>query len=77
MSYLSETLSEERANKVLQRIEFMTRIRETLANPKLNERIRLAKRTPDLPTWWEIGDHDLDLMKAVAKYGGQIDRCLA
>lgn len=69
LSYIPEALTEERANKVLQRIEFMARVRAALRHPKLDERIRLCKKTPDLPFWWQPGvPHDLHLLMGIAKY---------
>lgn len=65
---MAEALTEERANKVLQRVEFMCRVRAALKHPLINERMQLCKKTPDLPLWWEPGVHDFDLLNGVAKY---------
>uniref|UniRef100_A0A915KBD0 Chromodomain-helicase-DNA-binding protein 6-9 tri-helical domain-containing protein n=1 Tax=Romanomermis culicivorax TaxID=13658 RepID=A0A915KBD0_ROMCU len=72
LSYLPESLSEDRATKVCQRVDFMARLRSLLRPSnqlQLDERIKLAKKTPDLPDWWQIGKHDLDLLKGAAKHG--------
>lgn len=76
MSFIPEALSEERANKVLQRVELLSRVRQILASANgraglqsLEEKLKLCKRTPDFPSWWEIGRHDLELMKGIAKHG--------
>ena len=53
----------------MQRVDFLNRVRAALRHPKLNERIILCKRTPDLPAWWEPGlTHDIDLIKGISKY---------
>lgn len=76
MSFIPEALSEERANKVLQRVDLMARVRQALASANdssddrtLEEKLKLCKRTPDFPSWWETGRHDLELLKGIAKHG--------
>lgn len=64
-----EPLSEERARKVLDRMELMSKIREdVLRHPKLEERLKLCKTSADMPDWWIPGRHDKDLLAGVAKY---------
>ena len=65
LASIPEPVSEERANKVLSRVEFMSRVRSALKHPHLDERIELCtQRTPDFPPWWQCGGrHDLDLLK--------------
>uniref|UniRef100_A0A1I8FB58 SANT domain-containing protein n=1 Tax=Macrostomum lignano TaxID=282301 RepID=A0A1I8FB58_9PLAT len=38
-------------------------------HPQLEERLKLAQRSPDLPEWWQPGLHDLDLLRGAAKHG--------
>ena len=46
----------------------MARVREAVKNDKFEERIALAKRTPDMPPWWVPGSqHDAHLLKAILK----------
>lgn len=44
-----ESITEERAMKVIQRVEFMVRVRTAVRHPQLEERIELCRKTPDLP----------------------------
>lgn len=63
-----EPLSEERARKVLDRMDLMSKIREEiLQHPKLDDRLKLCKTSADMPEWWIPGRHDRDLLVGVAK----------
>lgn len=63
-----EPLSEERARKVLDRMELMSKIRDdVLRHPKLDERLKLCKTSADMPEWWIPGRHDRDLLAGIAK----------
>ena len=63
-----EPLGEERARKVLDRIELLSKIREEIVNhPKLDERLKVCQTSADMPDWWIPGQHDKDLLRGVAK----------
>ena len=65
-----EAISEERANRCLRRVELMTVLRlDVLNHPKLDERLKLAQITPELPPWWRCEKHDKDLLIGVSKHG--------
>ncbi len=65
-----EVISEENAHKVLDRIEYLNKIREDIiTNKKLEERLLLCDTAQDLPSWWIPGKHDKDLLLGVAKHG--------
>lgn len=64
---LTPAVSEERATKVLGRVELMNRVRQALRHPLIEERIKLCRKASDFPGWWSVGEHDLELMKATAK----------
>ena len=70
----AEQVSEERANRVLQRIDLLNKVRgETLLkHPKFDEWLNDDLSIPgaaDLPDWYVPGRHDRDLVRAVARYG--------
>ncbi|XP_071959040.1 chromodomain-helicase-DNA-binding protein 8-like [Antedon mediterranea] len=68
--FVIEPISEERANKCLHRIDLLLKVRnEVLHHPKLEERLKLCKRSMELPEWWKLGKHDHDLIIGVARYG--------
>jgi chromodomain-helicase-DNA-binding protein 7 len=63
-----EPLSDDRARKVLDRMDLMTKIREEiLVHPKLDEKLKLCKTSADMPEWWIPGRHDRDLLVGVSK----------
>ncbi len=64
---IPESLSEERCNKVLQRVELMNRVRSALRSDHFDERIQLCRRSADLPPWWRPGEHDRHLLIGVSK----------
>lgn len=63
-------ITEERASRTLYRISLLRRLRErVLPHPSLEERLPLAPPTPELPAWWNIPDHDRQLMLGAALHG--------
>uniref|UniRef100_A0A3B4UG13 Chromodomain helicase DNA binding protein 8 n=1 Tax=Seriola dumerili TaxID=41447 RepID=A0A3B4UG13_SERDU len=72
-SELSQTvapITEERASRTLYRISLLRRLRErVLPHPALEERLPLAPPSSELPTWWNIPDHDRQLMLGAALHG--------
>ncbi|XP_053555481.1 chromodomain-helicase-DNA-binding protein 9 isoform X3 [Bombina bombina] len=65
-----QPITEERASRTLYRIELLRKIREqALRHPQLFERLKLCHPNPDLPVWWECGNHDRDLLIGAAKHG--------
>uniref|UniRef100_A0A665X8A1 Chromodomain helicase DNA binding protein 8 n=1 Tax=Echeneis naucrates TaxID=173247 RepID=A0A665X8A1_ECHNA len=72
-SELSQTvapITEERASRTLYRISLLRRLRErVLPHPALEERLPLAPSSSELPTWWNIPDHDRQLMLAASLHG--------
>ncbi|KAE8291323.1 Chromodomain-helicase-DNA-binding protein 8 [Larimichthys crocea] len=72
-SQLSQTvapITEERASRTLYRISLLRRLRErVLPHPSLEERLTLAPTSSELPTWWNIPDHDRQLMLGASLHG--------
>ncbi|XP_041805875.1 chromodomain-helicase-DNA-binding protein 8 isoform X3 [Chelmon rostratus] len=72
-SELSQTvapITEERASRTLYRISLLRRLRErVLPHPSLEERLPLAPLSSELPAWWNIPDHDRQLMLGAALHG--------
>ncbi|XP_075953358.1 chromodomain-helicase-DNA-binding protein 8 isoform X1 [Anarhichas minor] len=72
-SELSQTvapITEERASRTLYRISLLRRLRErALPHPSLEERLHLAPTSSELPTWWNIPEHDRQLMLGAALHG--------
>uniref|UniRef100_A0AAQ6AM39 DNA helicase n=1 Tax=Amphiprion ocellaris TaxID=80972 RepID=A0AAQ6AM39_AMPOC len=70
---LSQTvapITEERASRTLYRISLLRRLRErVLPHPSLDERLPLAPPSSELPAWWNIPDHDRQLMLGAALHG--------
>ena len=63
-----EPITEEKANKVLERLDMFKKLRqEIITHPKLDERMLLCLDAQDLPEWWIPGKHDRDLLLGVAK----------
>ena len=63
-----EPLNEEKASKCLARVELLLKVREEILwHPKLGERLKLCESSPDLPEWWEPGNHDKELLIGAAK----------
>uniref|UniRef100_A0A671XZ82 Chromodomain helicase DNA binding protein 8 n=1 Tax=Sparus aurata TaxID=8175 RepID=A0A671XZ82_SPAAU len=72
-SELSQTvapITEERASRTLYRISLLRRLRErVLPHPSLEERLPLAPTSSELPAWWNIPDHDRQLMLGASLHG--------
>merc|ERR1711878_252328 len=66
-----ETIGEEKARKVLDRVDFLSKLREEVApHPNLKEKLELhAELALDLPEWWIPGKHDHDLVVGAARHG--------
>lgn len=63
-------ITEERASRTLYRISLLRRLRErVLPHPSLEERLPLALPSSELPAWWNIPDHDRQLMLGAALHG--------
>lgn len=72
-SELSQTvapITEERASRTLYRISLLRRLRErVLPHPSLKDCLPLAPHTSELPAWWNIPEHDHQLMLGAALHG--------
>merc|ERR1712038_644257 len=69
-SVTPEPITEEKANKVLERLDMFKNLRqEIVTHPNLDERLLLALDNQDLPEWWIPGKHHRDLLFGVAKHG--------
>ncbi|XP_068456594.1 chromodomain-helicase-DNA-binding protein 8 isoform X1 [Clinocottus analis] len=70
---LSQTvgpITEERASRTLYRISLLRRLREkALPHPSLEERLRQAPTSSELPGWWNIPEHDRQLMLGASLHG--------
>ncbi|KAL3319910.1 choline dehydrogenase 7 [Cichlidogyrus casuarinus] len=65
-----DLITEERATRTLQRMDLLTRIRcDVLVHPQLKSRLELCEKSTELPDWWIIGRHDLEVLLGVAKHG--------
>merc|ERR1712228_1037829 len=65
-----EPIAEEKANKVLERLDMFKKLRQDIVkHQNLDERLLLALDNQDLPDWWIPGKHDRDLLLGVAKHG--------
>ncbi|KAK5859635.1 hypothetical protein PBY51_021178 [Eleginops maclovinus] len=63
-------ITEERASRTLYRISLLRRLRErVLPHPLLEERLSLAPTTSELPAWWNIPEHDHQLMLGASLHG--------
>ena len=62
-------VKEERAHKFIKRLQLLSLVRETLAEGGVEERLQLAERSAEVPAWWQVPTHDLDLLRGVAKHG--------
>merc|ERR1712110_29063 len=69
-SVTPEPIAEEKANKVLERLDMFKKLRQDIVkHQNLDERLLLALDNQDLPDWWIPGKHDRDLLLGVAKHG--------
>lgn len=70
-----EPVPEDKARKVLERVDFLSRLREEVAPlPDLRERLeRTAEPALDLPEWWIPGRHDAELVLGAARYRTYLD----
>ncbi|KAJ6220331.1 hypothetical protein RDWZM_006143 [Blomia tropicalis] len=64
-----DPITEEKANRVLARIDLLSKVREEIYNPELDEKLKICQPQLDLPDWWICGKHDKDLLFGAAKYG--------
>merc|ERR1712088_1072564 len=65
-----EPIAEEKAAKVLERLDMFKKLRQDIVkHQNLDERLLLALDNKDLPDWWIPGKHDRDLLLGVAKHG--------
>lgn len=66
---LIDDIGEDHAKLILDRLELLSKLREIVKHPKLEERLKLCENNLDTPDWWESGKHDRELIRAVLKYG--------
>ncbi len=65
-----EPVSEEKARKVLERVELLNHLREDIVvKADLDEKMKVCDTAQDLPSWWIPGKHDRDLLLGAAKHG--------
>lgn len=64
-----DDISEDHARLVLDRLELLSKLREVVKSPQLDERLLLCQNNFDTPDWWESGKHDRELIRAVLKHG--------
>ena len=63
-------LNEDRAKRILQRVEMLNKAREDIiTHPDIEERIKKCDLEQDLPDWWVPGLHDRDLLFGAARHG--------
>uniref|UniRef100_A0A8B9UZH3 DNA helicase n=1 Tax=Anas zonorhyncha TaxID=75864 RepID=A0A8B9UZH3_9AVES len=64
-------ISAERASRSLRRLALLRRLREqVLRHPLLPARLALCPQPgPDLPSWWQRGHHDGELLRGAARHG--------
>lgn len=64
-----DDIGEDHAKLILDRLELLSKLRETAKHSKLEERLKLCENNLDTPDWWESGKHDRELIRAVLKHG--------
>ena len=65
-----EVVSEERAARCLQRVELMGKVRvDVLGSGHFAAWMAKCAPSPELPDWWVHCQHDVELVKAAARYG--------
>lgn len=62
-------ISEDHARLILDRLELLSKLREVVKHPRVEERLTLCNNNYDTPDWWESGHHDRELIRAVLKHG--------
>ena len=62
-------VKEGRAHKFIKRLQLLSLVREVLSSEGVEERLQLAERSAEIPVWWQVPTHDLDLLRGVAKHG--------
>ena len=64
-----EAVSEDKARKVLERVDFLSKLREEVVTlPDLREKLdHHAELALDMPEWWVPGKHDYDLVIGAAR----------
>lgn len=64
-----EAVSEDKARKVLERVDFLSKLREEVVTlPDLKEKLEQhAELALDMPEWWVPGKHDYDLVMGAAR----------
>lgn len=66
---LVDDVTEDHAKLILDRLELLSKAREIIKHPKLEENIKLCENNLDTPDWWISGKHDRELLRAVLKHG--------
>ena len=66
---LIDDVTEDHAKLILDRLELLSKLREIVKHPKLEENIKLCENNLDTPDWWQPGKHDRELIRAVLKHG--------
>lgn len=70
MSQSLAPITEERASRTLYRVSLLCRLRErVLTHPLLEERFALVPPSADLPNWWNVPQHDHELLLAASRHG--------
>ncbi|XP_057189568.1 chromodomain-helicase-DNA-binding protein 8 isoform X2 [Triplophysa rosa] len=70
MSQSLAPITEERASRTLYRVSLLCRLRErVLTHPLLEERFALAPPSAELPNWWNVPQHDHELLLAASRHG--------
>lgn len=65
-----EVISEDRAMRCLQRVDMLNKVRQDVLKHKEFEAwMANCLPSPDLPDWWVNSKHDVELVKAAARYG--------
>lgn len=64
-----DDISEDHARLILDRLELLSKLREVVKHPRVEERLTLCNNNFDTPDWWESGHHDRELVRAVLKHG--------
>ena len=70
-SFYNQALNDDKSVKLIQRIDLFNKCRQfVLKHLKFTKWLnKCLPNNNDLPDWWISGKHDMDLIKAVSKYG--------